>query len=567
MLGLRPATWRDVLGGLIVAAIVLAAGAMGPTNQVGADPRFTLVIAESILLHGDASLTRYFPAPPYPYQVVPAEGGHAVSFYPLGSSVVMIPYVILTRALGWPVVREDQSLNLELDNRLQIVAASLLMAGAAFLFFLAAQRRGLSAMLSGAVALVGVLGTPMFSSGARALWADATGAFLLTAALFFQMGLPRRVPAVAWATALSACVLMKPPYLLTAAALFGVEAWRRPRAIWLPGLVALAWGALFYVLLRLLLPAKALPYYGLIDWLSWKNSLQGFAGILISPSRGLLVFVPLTLPLAWRLVATRRELPDRLFVLGMLLAIGFQTALLSVWPLWWGGFSYGPRLMLGVMPLLIFLAMEALAARPLSRWERPVWIVLAMLSVGLHLRGGWDARTWDWNWLHPDEPEILWEWRYPQFLAGLIDRPPPANPPPLEGRDLPIGANASRKSLWKGWSGWEGSFRWTEAPRAEMVLGPISFPARTLRMGGFAFLVPDKLTSQRVRVFWNGEPLGERTIAGAFYEVWTLPPGALDGPRHRLTLELPDATSPQSVGFNDDTRELGLGVQSLRLEE
>jgi hypothetical protein len=93
--------------------------------------------------------------------------------------------------------------------------------------------------------------------------------------------------------------------------------------------------------------------------------IEGAVGLLVSPSRGMLVFSPIVLiamvaiPRAFT-AGWRSPLP------WCALAFVAQYALYSSYSVWWGGHTYGPRYMLDLLPLAVPLAAVtmATASRP-----------------------------------------------------------------------------------------------------------------------------------------------------------------------------------------------------------
>src|SRR5262249_41636032 len=86
----------------------------------------------------------------------------------------------------------------------------------------------------------------------------------------------------------------------------------------------------------------------------WKGQMRHtLPGLLVSPGRGLFVYSPvLAFSLVGIVFACRRE-GDRLIraiALGVLLVLGVY----SRWWVWWGGASYGPRMLADLTPLLVF---------------------------------------------------------------------------------------------------------------------------------------------------------------------------------------------------------------------
>ncbi len=104
--------------------------------------------------------------------------------------------------------------------------------------------------------------------------------------------------------------------------------------------------------------------------------------------------------------------------------------MVSLWPVWWGGFSYGPRLLADVLPWLALLAILGCAARlrsadnaKFSRTEIATALSLLALSIAINGRGAISVATAAWN-IEVDidrHPEQVWNWSNPQFMAGLLN--------------------------------------------------------------------------------------------------------------------------------------------------
>jgi hypothetical protein len=146
--------------------------------------------------------------------------------------------------------------------------------------------------------------------------------------------------------------------------------------------------------------------------------------VLISPSRGLLVFVP-TVPMVLYLIARYWNAIDRRLATLALGIIGGNLLVVASYPIWWGGWSYGPRLLTGTIPWFVLLG--ALGCRCLlddaRRSSNMARLGLALMLLAIAING-WGAVSWTANLWSKDvginaRPERAWDWRHPQFLAGL----------------------------------------------------------------------------------------------------------------------------------------------------
>ncbi len=112
--------------------------------------------------------------------------------------------------------------------------------------------------------------------------------------------------------------------------------------------------------------------------------LLGLYGLLASPGKGVLLYTPLLLlaPGAWLLFVRRRRAEAWLF-LGLWLVL---LAVYAPYNFWTGGFNWGPRFLLPVLPLGLLpigALLEQPQARPRLTWA--VFLVLFLLGLGLQL--------------------------------------------------------------------------------------------------------------------------------------------------------------------------------------
>jgi len=166
-------------------------------------------------------------------------------------------------------------------------------------------------------------------------------------------------------------------------------------------------------------------------------ALEALAGNLISPARGLLVYSPVFVFSIAGFVLALRARPS---VLDILLAacIGAHWIIVSaVNTMWWGGASYGPRVFADMTPYLMYLMIPFLgwlwSTRGPKRFALSAAFVTATIaSVAIHAQGALNSNTATWNAFPVSidvEPVRVWDWRRPQFLAGITFVPAP--PPPV----------------------------------------------------------------------------------------------------------------------------------------
>lgn len=167
-----------------------------------------------------------------------------------------------------------------------------------------------------------------------------------------------------------------------------------------------------------------LPPYFLPGRLGGGSVVEALAGHLVSPSRGLLVYLPVVLAIPALAFANRQQVRAHRGLL--VVAVGWPVALwitASLHPQWYGGFSFGPRILTDALPGL-FLALVLVWPRtPVTSAQRVIVgaaAVLALFGIWMHtVQGLHNQYTLIWN-VAPrieDDPGKAWDWAYPQWLA------------------------------------------------------------------------------------------------------------------------------------------------------
>jgi hypothetical protein len=585
---------RESLTAAGIFAFTLLCFLLSHIHQV-ADSEYSMLLSESLLHHRSFTLERYsiprneptwhgyyFKNGPI-YQLEVA-GGHIYYHMPPGSSILSIPFVAVLNTLGISAVKSDGSY----DNRGEVIIesglAALLMALLAAVFFYTA-RLMLPLGWSVLVALGGALGTQVYSTASRALWSDTWGILLLGFVIFLLLGHEtgrRRLSPVLFASLLSWMYFVRPTFAVHIFAI-SVYVFIFYRQLFLRyALTGAVWLALF-ILYSWRHFHQLLPSYYRASRLQFSSFWTALAGNLVSPARGVLVYVPVLLFVFFLLARYRRYLAHvRLVWLSLTIIAGHLIAV-SGFSHWWGGHSFGPRMTTGLVPWFVLLGILGLAA--MLAWRREhehgltishadwrtqltVGSALLMLSVFINTLGATSHATWLWN-MRPYEidkhPERLWDWRQPQFLAGYLPFPPPREFPLMGTTRIEFSTPEAEKYLWYGWSEDQSGY-WSDN-RSALVFTVGEVRSYVLRLNMAPFVVPGKLETQRVKFVLNGQPLSMLTLTDSAVQTYSIQlPGYFLRAKNILGLEIPNAQSQQKLGTGEDPRLRGINLQWIELE-
>ena len=166
-----------------------------------------------------------------------------------------------------------------------------------------------------------------------------------------------------------------------------------------------------------------------------------------------------------------------------------------------------------------------------------------------------------------EHPERNWDWRQPQFLAGLIRPPLPPSIPLARMERVDFTTPASDRFVWYGWSPPEPDFRWTERDHAAIVFRVDEVAALTLTIRLHAFNVPNRLATQRLDINFNMKKIASVMLDdNATHEIKIVLPAKLMQEQNLFELNLPDAASPASLNAGADERLLGVAVEWIEFQ-
>ena len=393
------------------------------------------LIPFSILLDHSVTLDRFGPYLRdhvwYAKSVTRQEGGHWYSSYPIGGPVLATPLYLPIACVPW--VRRQDAATLIAVARVAEKFVAVALAAAAAVLLLALLRRMLPEREAWLLALAFALGTGNWSTASQALWQHTYGQVAVLGCLYAIDRWEEGTADAKWewiAGLCASCALtIRPTNIVLPVALGVVLGLRRTKpAAWIrvfaPVMLAGALTAVgnFAVFGR---------FSGGYSPVPSRHFLEGLAGILFSPGRGLLIYTPVAV---FALAALSRRAraaagPHRMVILAAGVFSVCQTGIVAFWPTWWGGYCWGPRLLTEMLAPLMILIAAGLPALSGSGWK---WAVAAAAVYGCLIQGVgvycYPKGRWDRAPVSVDShPERLWDWRdnpIARTVRGGIAREP-----------------------------------------------------------------------------------------------------------------------------------------------
>jgi len=349
--------------------------------------------------------------------------GHLVSSYPLGAAVLAVPFFAVADAFGYL----QQWHHYRVVGK--IAASAMVALSAAFVFLTLQLFIESSAALI--IALLFGLGTSAWSISSQELWQHGPGTLCLAVAVYALALIERRpsqrlgfIAGLALGLAVYCRLLNAIP--AAALSLFVLLHHRKILLAYATPLAAMAVVIAAYNLTTYgnlsggydaIYQSKVHAWRELNSTNSYTNPLlKGLADVLISPSRGLLIYSPFLIP---GCIATIVLIMRPRFALQRYLALWFllMSIVLAKNTLWWGGATYGPRYFSEACVALVVLTAAAWPWMQRRRLALGLFLASGAFSIFVHGIGAFFAPCgWESDPVLTDvQPERFWDWHDPEI--------------------------------------------------------------------------------------------------------------------------------------------------------
>lgn len=353
--------------------------------------------------------------------------GHLVSSYPLGAAVLAVPFFAVAQSAGY----------LKQWHHYRVVgkiAASTMVALSALFIFLA-LRLTIETPAAWGIAMLYGLGTSAWSISSQELWQHGPGSLCLAIAVYalcrMEREPSRRLAGMAGfflGFAVYCRLLNVVP--VGAMALFMLIHHRRYLSAFLLPLFCMAGIIVYYNLATFgnlsggydaIYQSKIHGWRQLGSHNVYSHPLgQGLADILLSPSRGLLIYSSFLLPAFAGAVyfAVRPATPLQRY---LILWVALMSMVLAKNALWWGGATYGPRYFSETCVALTLLVGGTWPYLKRHGFLKLLFVAAGTASIFIHGIGAFFAPCgWEASPVANDlKPERHWEWRDPEIRRCL----------------------------------------------------------------------------------------------------------------------------------------------------
>ena len=591
------------------------------------DPKLNLLVSQALVDYGTSALNAYqndtiFDQTFQWYvnmdDIIEVDGNY-FHYFPIGPSLLAAPFVAVARQFDMDMRTED---NATLQRVLAAYSCVIV-----FLLLVGIGRMYTTPLAATIISFTAVTGSTLISTLATGLWSLNFTAILLAAALLIVVQNEER-PLSAESSKLDQFAESASSLLLGALLFMAFINRASAVALIIPLALYMLWRNWRYAVPALFTAAGLLAIFlvwsneGLGSWLPIYYSTArlsveripiwiGLYGNLLSPSRGIFVFSPFWLLILPGLIIFWSRIKRQPLVFVCLIWFVLHLVLVSRAAKWWGGWSYGPRLLTDValaLVILTFVLWRAFTERiaenkrgtSLAKWLL-VAAFLALSGVGIYInsyQGLYNKATPRWYSYISPTPAIhtrnslgdMFRWDYAQWLADdrrvcqieadksktYLDAQLPLgqletdtwmsfeNRDTLDYKAVLRSDFGEPRPFFVGWANADRDWRWSICPQARIIfdLADLETESTQYDLGIKLYAI----VPQRVEVLLNGTELvnadWDRETADNGEVHLTIDSSLLKpGQRNEITFNFPEVDFPSEI----DRRLLGIGFAGMKL--
>jgi len=354
--------------------------------------------------------------------------GHFVTAFPIITPILALPFflIFLTPFVTTSLV------SIAIVAKISAMVFVALAVGVMYKNF---NLLGISHKFSVLLSLVFAFATNAFALSSQGLWQH--GASHLLVALFFYFVISELITHSSINLMLSSfiaslIVLNRPPDIIIVLPLLVFLLFNKGRVIkkilWL-GMFGLAPIILFFIYNNYYFGSIMNQGYGDQLLTSWSAMFpESFLGLLFSPSKGLLIYSPIFLfSFIGGFLALKKKQAFYVLLLGLSI---IYMIVMSKWRHWYGGYSFGYRMITDLVPVFMLLLVPFIKSDLYQKSKRYffgaiIWSVLIQIMGVIYFDGIWHTlydngpKDYSWLWSVKDS-EVIFNIKRSLLKVGVI---------------------------------------------------------------------------------------------------------------------------------------------------
>jgi hypothetical protein len=275
------------------------------------------------------------------------------------------------------------------------------------------------------VTIIFAFASPHFSTHYNALWSHNLQFIYILSALIIILSLRGTLLGLS-AIPLAFAYITRPDSIVIIL-VFGIWIMRKSFKSFILFSVLGGTVALLFMTYSWSLYGTLLPEYYAGSRLSAESFSHAIVGLLCSPNRGLFVAFPLSIFSFYTIFSLRNTSTynKSTYIAFSIISIVYWI-LVAFFPRWWGGFSYGPRLLITTIPFMTLLLIPFLEnIEQIHNSKKQFIILLFIICIGwggfFQYRGVSTNDVYEWNAVPNIDLNLskIWSWKSMQVLHGI----------------------------------------------------------------------------------------------------------------------------------------------------
>ncbi len=428
--------------GLLVFCIVFLVYISSPI-MTSSDSRWSIHTSMSILKEGNTDLNEYKQIiEDNSYYAIEEIDGRYYMKFPVGVSLLAVPFVAVADVIFDPLMASVPVLKNEFKEKstehgrhvdklqlihlypvVELVIASFFCALAAVIIFLTARVR-LSPLSALVVVFIFAFCTSSWSTSSRALWQHGPSMLMLSIALYLLL-LENKVNGIIKyvGVPLALAFIIRPTNAIPVFFISTYVFINHRGVVVKYLLIALPLALLFFAYNFSIYNAPFSNYFQPSRVFYASRFIEALLGNIVSPARGVLVYTPVLALSAFGFIRCLSDLKTSSIELFIAIIIVCHWLLISSFPHWWAGHSYGARFFADIIPFFMYfviLFFEDIKVFPplKKRLVLVVIVPLVVFSFYIHCKGAYSQAVYQWNFIPTNidaDPARLWDWHDLQF--------------------------------------------------------------------------------------------------------------------------------------------------------